>query len=65
MIKIVIISLLVWFIISQFLFIREGFTQTINKNIRPKIRQLRINKENFAISANGHVNRVIRKLGLK
>ena len=65
MIKLLIISLFIWFLISQFLFVKEGFTETINQNIRPKIRQLRINKENFAISANGHVNRVIRKLGLK
>lgn len=65
MIKCLIITLLIWFLFSQFFFIREGFTQTINQNIRPKIRQLRINKETFATLANGHVNRAIRKLGLK
>ena len=45
MIKCLIIALLIWFLFSQFFFIREGFTDTINQNIRPKIRQLRINKE--------------------
>ena len=65
MIKCLIITLLIWFLFSQFFFIREGFTETINQNIRPKIRQLRINKETFATSTNGHVNRAIRKLGLK
>jgi len=65
MIKLLIISLFIWFLISQFLFVKEGFTETINQNIRPKIRQLRINKENFAISANSHINRAARKLGLK
>ena len=64
MIKCLIITLLICFLFSQFFFIREGFTKTINQNIRSKIRQLRINKENFATTANGRLNRVIRKLGL-
>ena len=47
MIKYLIVALIVYLIVSQFLFIKEGFNSHVNAYIRPKIRQLRLNKETF------------------
>lgn len=52
------------FIFSQIFYIKENFTSNINQYTRPKIRQIRLNTESFISSANGRINRAIRKIGL-
>lgn len=58
------ILILFLFIISQFFYIKEGFTSNINKYTRPKMRQIRIKAETFISSANSSINRAIRKIGI-
>jgi hypothetical protein len=50
--------------ISQMFYTKEGFTRNINKYTRPKMREIRLNTETFISSANGQINRVIRKIGI-
>lgn len=64
MIKYLLLLFLIYVIASQFFFIKEGFTAQLNSYARPKIRQLRLKKETFMAKANGHIGKVIRKIGI-
>jgi hypothetical protein len=64
MIKYLIVALIVYLIVSQFLFIKEGFNSHVNAYIRPKIRQLRLNKETFITKVNRRIVDTARKIGI-
>ena len=50
--------------VSQMFYTKEGFTRRINQYTRPKMREIRLNTETFISSANGKINRAMRKIGL-
>lgn len=51
------------FIIDRF-YIKENFTPYVNGMVRPHIRNVRINVENFSGDTNFLLKKVIRKSGL-